>query len=195
MNWSRREWRQTANRDRHMALSKTQRGVLRGILISLPITVLVLGGAMIFGPRFFTPVNDLAARIGFGLAWTLVPAAWLMVAIGTQARHRFFTPADIDGSGLTSGTADAKLHQAILQNTLEQTALAEVAYGATAVLVSSHLLAVIPAAAILFSIGRLLFWAGYGQGAAGRALGFCLTFYPTVALFAIAAISALSAAE
>jgi len=42
--------------------------------------------------------------------------------------------------------------------------------------------AVIPAAAILFFIGRVLFWRGYARGAPGRALGFALTFYPTVAM-------------
>jgi hypothetical protein len=32
---------------------------------------------------------------------------------------------------------------------------------------------------VLFGLGRLLFWLGYARGAAGRAFGFALTFYPT----------------
>ncbi len=32
---------------------------------------------------------------------------------------------------------------------------------------------------ILFGLGPLLFWLGYASGAAGRAFGFALTFYPT----------------
>ncbi len=43
------------------------------------------------------------------------------------------------------------------------------------------------ALAILFCIGRALFWAGYGRGAGGRALGFALTFYPTIAAFGLSA--------
>ncbi|WP_315753874.1 MULTISPECIES: hypothetical protein [unclassified Bradyrhizobium] len=32
---------------------------------------------------------------------------------------------------------------------------------------------------ILFGLGRLLFWLDYARGAAGRAFGVALTFYPT----------------
>jgi len=37
-------------------------------------------------------------------------------------------------------------------------------------------------AAILFVFGRILFWRGYARGAPARALGFALTFYPTLAM-------------
>jgi hypothetical protein len=40
----------------------------------------------------------------------------------------------------------------------------------------------LPAAAILFLIGRILFFLGYAEGAASRAFGFALTFYPTLML-------------
>jgi uncharacterized membrane protein YecN with MAPEG domain len=47
--------------------------------------------------------------------------------------------------------------------------------------------AAVPVAAILFVIGRVLFWRGYAAGAPHRALGFALTFYPQlVMLLAIA---------
>lgn len=39
---------------------------------------------------------------------------------------------------------------------------------------------------MLFSIGRWLFAAGYARGAGARALGFALTFYPTVAALLVA---------
>ena len=42
--------------------------------------------------------------------------------------------------------------------------------------------AAVPAAAILFFVGRVLFWRGYAHGASARALGFALTFYPSVAM-------------
>jgi uncharacterized membrane protein YecN with MAPEG domain len=51
--------------------------------------------------------------------------------------------------------------------------------------------AVIDALVILFAVGRLLFWIGYRRGAAGRAFGFALTFYPSVlALLAAAFVGA-----
>ena len=46
-------------------------------------------------------------------------------------------------------------------------------------------LAVIPAAAVLFALGRLLFWRGYAGGAPSRALGFGLTFYPTALMLIV----------
>jgi uncharacterized membrane protein YecN with MAPEG domain len=34
----------------------------------------------------------------------------------------------------------------------------------------------------VFFVGRILFWRGYARGAPARALGFALTFYPSVAM-------------
>ncbi len=65
---------------------------------------------------------------------------------------------------------------------LEQMALALPVYAAWVVLAPTHLLAVVPAASSLFLLGRVLFFYGYARGASGRALGFALTFYPTVLL-------------
>jgi len=47
--------------------------------------------------------------------------------------------------------------------------------------------------AVLFSIGRLLFFAGYARGAAARSLGFALTFYPTVGLLVLSLPRAITA--
>ena len=46
--------------------------------------------------------------------------------------------------------------------------------------------------AAMFGAGRLLFWWGYVRGAAARAFGFALTFYPSVGALGIAAVSLLS---
>ena len=45
------------------------------------------------------------------------------------------------------------------------------------------------AAALLFLIGRILFSRGYERGASARAVGFGLTFYPSVLMLAVAAIT------
>ncbi len=113
-----------------------------------------------------------------------------MVCIGRLAKHRFFTPEDIDGSALTQGTATARLLQALLQNTLEQLVLAVVVYLSAALLLPAHLLALILTAALMFTAGRLLFFRGYAGGAAHRAYGFALTFYSTIGLM-LATVAAL----
>jgi len=46
-------------------------------------------------------------------------------------------------------------------------------------------MAAIPAAAILFLSGRVLFIRGYRGGAPSRAVGFALTFYPSVLMLVI----------
>ena len=47
----------------------------------------------------------------------------------------------------------------------------------------------IPAAALLFLIGRLLFFRAYEHGAAFRAVGFALTFYASVLMLIASAIT------
>lgn len=82
--------------------------------------------------------------------------------------------------------------QALLQNTLEQVLLAVLAHGAFAVLAPAEWLGLIPTFTVLFVVGRVLFAAGYAGGAGGRALGFALTFLPTMALCAASLVLLLS---
>jgi len=105
--------------------------------------------------------------------------------VALLASHRFFSPQDIDGAGLTEATARARLLQALVQNTLEQTVLGALAWGAWLALAPAASVGLAAVCAALFFVGRLAFFAGYGRGAAARALGFGLTFYPTVGLIAL----------
>ena len=111
-----------------------------------------------------------------------------MIAVARVANHRFYTPEDIDGAGLTTGTPQARQHRAILQNTLEQVVLAVAAYAIWAVVVPYNWLRSIPIAAMFFVSGRVLFARGYVIGAAGRAMGFGLTAYPTFGMLAALAV-------
>ncbi len=172
-----------------MTLTPTQRGVVRGIGIAASLTVVVMFGAAAWHPDVLLPGDDTVARLSFALKWDLLPAACLLIAVGRLARYRFFTPDDIDGGGLSPGTQKAHVLQSILQNTLEQVVLASLAYFIWAVVMPHGWLASIPAAAILFLIGRILFSRGYERGAAARAIGFGLTFYPSVLMIAAAAIN------
>jgi hypothetical protein len=112
----------------------------------------------------------------------LVPGIFLLISIGRLANHRFFTPADIDGNPSHPDTPQAIELQRVLQNTLEQALLAAIAYIIWALIAPDHWLLTLPLAATLFAVGRVLFYIGHSKGAAGRALGFALTFYPTVVL-------------
>ncbi|MEZ5669823.1 MAG: MAPEG family protein [Alphaproteobacteria bacterium] len=175
-----------------MALSDKQRGVARGMAAAAAVTALVVAGLALWQATGLVADDTPGARIAFALRWDIAPLITLMAAIGALARHRFFTPADIDGSGLGAGSQRAHVLQAILQNTLEQLVLAVLAHLAWAVVAPVAWMAVVPAAAILFVAGRVLFWLGYARGAPARAFGFALTFYPTVAVIVAAAVVAVA---
>lgn len=143
-----------------------------GLVISLIVVV--------FGSQLFIHLA-VSERVSVSL---LLPAIALFMAVARLAKHRFFTPADIDGSALTVGTDQAKLLQALLQNTLEQLAFAVPVYLAGLFNTSNSVHAAVPACACTFLLERILFFVTYESGACARALGFALTFYPTVLLLA-----------
>ena len=174
-----------------MALTSKQRGVIRGASAAAVSTVLAVSATLIWQPAFLTPHDDLESRLLFALKADLGVLILLVVAIGRMAQHRFFTPGDIDGGGLSEGTQRARELQAILQNTLEQSVLAIGVHIIWAVVAPAAWASVIPVAVTLFVLGRVLFFAGYGSGAPGRAMGFGLTFYPSVLLLALLLILAL----
>jgi hypothetical protein len=146
----------------------------------LVITLLALTLAVIAPPYAVLPGQETSAVLVHALKWDVLLVVCLTANIAMLARHRFFTPADIDGGGLSEGTSEAQLLQSILQNTLEQSVLALAVHASWAAAMPQTWQAAVPAAAILFVLGRVLFWRGYARGAPARALGFALTFYPSV---------------
>jgi hypothetical protein len=178
-----------------MRLDDTQRRVAIGMAVAMATALTAFVIAAMAAPRAWTVERDVAQRLTLVACSLLGPALVLFVCIARLAKHRFFTPADIDGSALTVGTERARLLQALLQNTLEQVCLAVPAYFAAGVLAPAGLLSLVPTAAVLFVIGRMAFFAGYARGAPARAFGFALTFYPTalmlIATVAIAVAKAL----
>jgi hypothetical protein len=173
-----------------MVLTAKQRGVRSGIITGATITLAVLVAAVLADPIQLSPETSIGGRIAFALKTDAVIALWLAVSVGVLAHHRFFTPEDIDGGGLTRGTQKAHILQATLQNTLEQTVLAVLVHAMWAITMPLTWISAIPAAAVLFLCGRVLFVRGYSGGAPSRALGFTLTFLPSV-LMAIVVVVAL----
>ena len=165
---------------RAVALSTKQRGVLMGMIVGAATSVVVVVGAILFGPITLSPEATAGERLAFALWADSFIALWLGASIGLLARHRFFTPEDIDGGGLSKGSETANILQATLQNTLEQTVLAVLVHLAWAILMPVSWMSAIPAAVILFLFGRVLFLRGYRGGAPARAVGFTLTYYPSV---------------
>jgi len=165
-----------------MAIDSTQKAVARGMASAVGFAIGVFAIAYVLQWPNFSNQTSAVLRLKLAAWASLAPAAVLLLCIGRLAKHRFFTPQDIHGSALAEGTERARLLQALLQNTLEQTVLAIPVYLAAALVFPSRLLPLVAAAAALFVVGRIQFFRGYAGGAASRAAGFGLTFYPTVAL-------------
>ena len=160
------------------AFARRQAGVAAGMAAGFALTL-----AAFLWPGLPPVPADAGARLTLWLACALIVASWLLVCVGRLAAHRFFTPEDIEGGGMAGNTPRAALLQALLQNTLEQAVLAIIAYGAWLWLGPEERRGLVLVFALYFAVGRLLFFAGYARGAPFRALGFTLTFYPTVGLF------------
>jgi hypothetical protein len=171
-----------------MQLIDKQKGVIRNVIPAAVLTVAGLCGVSLLLPLNMLPSDEPGARIAWALQCALLPVLTLMISIMRVANHRFSSPEDIDGSGLTDGTPQVRVLQAILQNTLEQAVLAVAAYAIWAVAMPYGWLRAIPIAAALFVTGRVMFARGYAQGAPGRATGFGLTAYPTFGMLVTVAI-------
>jgi hypothetical protein len=167
--------------DANMPFSSEQRAVsgrmVGGIGCAIFAVALGLTGAAL--PPIPEPGNE---RLSLLAAASLMIALPLFVSIARLAKHRFFMPDDFAGAGFSGGTDQARMLQALLQNTLEQTLLAFLAYCAWMFLAPAGSGALPALASLMFIVGRIIFFAGYEKGAGARAFGFTLTFYPTVGM-------------
>ena len=163
-----------------MSLTDKQIGVMKGIIIGLSTALCIVGLGSYINPFGYQESLNSIDKLNVAVLCCLIPNAFLAVSIGRLAKHRFFTPEDIDGGGLSGGTEQAKLLQSLLQNTIEQTLLASLVYCAWSVAMPATWLSTVPIAALAFGVGRILFFAGYKGGAPARAIGFTLSFYPAI---------------
>jgi hypothetical protein len=124
--------------------------------------------------------DDTAARLAFAARWLLLPGLALLAGIGIIANQRFFVADAIDGE-LETGHRLIDITLRYNRNTLEQIVLAAIAWTGLALALPHDRLKLIPAMAIAFLAGRVLFWVGYMIAPVGRAFGLGLTFYPTIA--------------
>ena len=174
-----------------MTLSHKQRGVMKGMASGAAIVVAGLVLGIVYSPVSLTADATMGGRLAFVLKADILIAVWLAMSISRLARYRFFTPEDIDGGGLTVGSQQAQVLQSILQNTLEQSVLAVFVHLIWVVVMPISWAPAVLAAAIMFFAGRALFALGYEKGAPSRALGFVLSFYPSVLMLAIVVIKVI----
>jgi uncharacterized membrane protein YecN with MAPEG domain len=166
-------------------MSEAQKGVLHGMVVGLALSMAIVLIGYACDCFHFSNIDN---KLLIAFKALTLPGLFLIIAVARLAKYRFFSPEDIDGSGLTSGSKQAKILQSLIQNTIEQLCIAIIAYSAWAAIMPAQSMSVILLATLTFSVGRILFFVNYTKGASARALGFSLTFYPSVIMIFTAII-------
>jgi hypothetical protein len=151
------------------------------------VLAVAVGAAVVFAPwpSFGVPadVDRTAGRLALAARWLLIPGLCLLVGIGILANTRYVLPEAIDGQTNVENRA-FEVNRRYNLNTLEQVVLAAIAWTGLALTLPANELAVIPRLAILFGVGRILFWIGYLIAPWARGFGMGLTVYPTFGAYA-----------
>lgn len=157
-----------------------------GKQVAVAVQVAIVAAACWYAYQFGPPyapapaLADTAGRLAYVAQWLLIPGLALLFGVGLTADQRFFAAEAIDGSR----APESKLLEINLrynQNTLEQAVLAAIAWAGLALALPAERLGLVPVLAVLFGIGRILFFAGYLIAPVGRAIGFGFSMYPSAA--------------
>ncbi len=171
-----------------MTLDSSFRREQRLVAASMLAAVVLTAAAFPFADHYWRESIGMPTgeRLLLAAKTDLFVVLALVIAISDVARRRFLSALDIQGSSVAPGSEQMRNASAFLQNTLEQVAVAVPAHFALALFYRGGA-AIIPLLGALFCIGRVLFRVGYSHGAAARAFGFAITFYPSVAALVVSA--------
>lgn len=157
---------------------REQRGVLRGMLAGLAVSVVViLVGKFVYPPA--VPDSDAVPdRLTCYWPWLALMAAPLVIGISHLAAYRYRSREAIGGGD--SDDPSYRHARAYLQNTLEQTVLAVMVHLALLATLPYDWLNLVPVMVLWWVFARIVFRLTYALGATARAFGFAATYYPTV---------------
>ena len=172
-------------------MAAEERAIRRGSTIATAVTLAGFAAAYWLAPALADLPLEVADRLAFAALVFAVPGFVLLVAVLMVSTTRRFSPQDIGGQAAGPPSDRLAIKAAILQNTLEQVVLAAGFYFALAAVAAGAWLALLPVAAALFVVGRVLFYRGYPRGTQGRALGMGLTMMPAALGYPLVAALAL----
>jgi hypothetical protein len=155
--------------------------VLLGAAAGFLVAGLVWQHAAELFARVALPADDIASRLGYVAHWLILPGLTLLAGVIAAGRRGFIVDA-IDGTR-TPANHGLEINLRYNQNTLEQTVLAAIAWGAMAPILPRDALVLIAMMAFLFAFGRIAFWIGYLLHPLARAFGMVLTALPTIASY------------
>jgi hypothetical protein len=128
-----------------------------------------------FGIRFYTPIpsdmDSLGGRMAYALKCAAVAVLFtLVMGVEAVAHERLRSPAFDPLQGYE--TRRMQVNQRYLQNTLEQTVIFLVGLpGLALYMEGAREMRAVLATSVVWTVGRLAFWAGYHRSAAMRGLG------------------------
>lgn len=130
-------------------------------------------------------MTSTAVRLGLAAAW-LLPACFVLAAMVAAQMTGRFTAAAFDP--LAGGDSRFLLvNQRVISNTVEQTLIFAPALLALAAASPGAQMPAVLAAAAVFALARLVFWAGYLVAPMARAPGMAATMAVVVATLLAAA--------
>lgn len=169
-------------------LGREQALVRRQSAKAIALTALVCTASVLWPQALVTGADGLASRLALGVHTTLPHLLCVLVGLRMVSSGRYRSQADIGGAAAGPPSAALAVKAAFLQNTLEQ---AFVAFGSHLLLASiadGRWLGLLTASAVLFPVGRLLFYRGYAGGAGSRAFGMALTALPPIVCLGTAVV-------
>ena len=159
---------------------KETKSLLRVLPLQAVIGLAMLVGGL-YGGYYHVPdgampapsSGELSVKIAYTLRCFLFLAMFLGVAVALTGRNRVIVGAR---NPLSGNEAGMQLHKKRLTNTLEQTFIYVMLALLLATLLEKEEMKYIFLSTILFVVGRVLFWVGYGIHPAYREIGTILSF-------------------
>jgi hypothetical protein len=135
------------------------------------VTSIALWYAIRFNAPVLAGMDDPVARLVFALKCSAVAVLFTLVTgVEAVAHERLVSPAFDPLGG--HETPRMRVNQRYLQNTLEQTAIFLVGlFGLAAYMADGDQMRAVLASAVVWTLGRMAFWAGYHVSSTWRAIG------------------------
>ncbi len=150
-----------------------------GVAMGIGLTLLVSGLWLSLQAPWTGPV-DMANRLALAAKCLAGPAAMLLIGVVVVGLTRFGSDMQ-DPTRVEAATQGMRVSLRYLGNTHEQLTLYAANSLALAVMLPAAWLTCLPLYALLFCLGRALFWLGYRVHPLYRAPGFAMTALPTAA--------------
>nr|WP_297459154.1 MAPEG family protein [uncultured Halomonas sp.] len=150
-----------------------------GISLGIFLTLLIAMLGIWLLPDIAGPFDN-ASRLALAAKCLVAPAIMMLLGVIVVGLTRLGSDM-LDPTRVNASTQGMRVSLRYLGNTHEQLTLYIANSLALAVLLPAAWLKIVPLYALMFCLGRVLFWVGYRLDPLYRAPGFALTILPTIA--------------